>query len=98
MAVVLSAWTADASAEAPYVVYAANNTDQGAVILRSDPATGSLVEISRNGPQGNLFHRPYDMAVERNGDLLVADMGEPEVKDGAIIRVNPYTGLSLIHI
>jgi sugar lactone lactonase YvrE len=92
VAVVLSAWTVDASAEAPYVVYTANNTAQGAVILRSDPQTGSLVEISRNGPQGNLFHRPYDIAVEADGDLLVADLGEPEVKDGAIIRVNPYTG------
>ena len=92
MAVVLSAWTVDASAEAPYVVYTANNTATGAVILRSDPATGSLVEISRNGSQGNLFHRPYDLAVEADGDLLVADLGEPEVKDGAIIRVNPYTG------
>jgi sugar lactone lactonase YvrE len=92
VAVVLSAWTAHASAEAPYVVYTANNTATGAVILRSDPATGSLVEISRNGPQGNHFRRPYDLAVERDGDLLVADLGEPEVKDGAIIRVNPYTG------
>jgi DNA-binding beta-propeller fold protein YncE len=92
VAVVLSAWTVDASAEAPYVVYTANNTAQGAVILRSDPATGSLVEISRNGSQGNLFHRPYDLAVEPDGDLVVADLGEPEVKDGAVIRVNPYTG------
>jgi sugar lactone lactonase YvrE len=93
VAVVLSAWAAHASAaEPPYVVYTANNTASGAVILRSDPASGSLVEISRNGPQGNYFHRPYDIAVERDGDLLVADMGEPEVKDGAIIRVNPYTG------
>jgi sugar lactone lactonase YvrE len=92
VAVVLSAWTVDASAEAPYVVYTANNTAQGAVVLRSDPATGSLVEISRNGSQGKLFHRPYDMAVEADGDLVVADLGEPEVKDGAVIRVNPYTG------
>jgi len=93
VAVVLSVWTAHAfAAEPPYVVYTANNTPAGAVILRSDPATGSLVEISRNGSQGNFFHRPYDIAVERDGDLLVADLGEPEVKDGAIIRVNPYTG------
>jgi DNA-binding beta-propeller fold protein YncE len=91
-AVILSAWAPRAFAEAPYVVYTANATDKGAVILRSDPATGSLVEISRNGPQGNLFHRPFDVAVERDGDLIVADMGEPEVKDGAVIRVNPYTG------
>jgi sugar lactone lactonase YvrE len=92
VAVVLSAWTSSASAEAPYVVYTANNSAQGAVILRSDPAAGSLVEISRNGSQGNLFVRPYDLAVERNGDLVVADLGQPNVKDGAIIRVNPYTG------
>jgi sugar lactone lactonase YvrE len=92
VAVVLSAWTSSASAEAPYVVYTANNSAQGAVILRSDPAAGSLVEISRNGSQGNLFVRPYDLAVERNGDLLVADLGQPNVKDGAVIRVNPYTG------
>jgi DNA-binding beta-propeller fold protein YncE len=92
MAVILSAWTPSASAEAPYVVYTANNSAQGAVILRSDPDTGSLVEISRNGPQGHLFVRPYDLAVDRNGDLLVADLGQPNVKDGALIRVNPYTG------
>jgi hypothetical protein len=91
-AVVLSAWTPSASAEAPYVVYTANNSAQGAVILRSDPATGSLVEISRNGSQGNLFMRPYDLAVERDGGLVVADLGQPNVEDGAVIRVNPYTG------
>jgi sugar lactone lactonase YvrE len=90
--VVFSAWTAHAFAAEPYVVYTANATDRGAVILRTNPATGSLVEISRNPPQGGLFHRPFDVAVERNGDLLVADMGEPEVKDGAVIRVNPFTG------
>jgi hypothetical protein len=92
VAVVLSVWTAHASAEAPYVVYTANATDTGAVILRSDPGNGSLVEISRNGAQGNYFHNPYDIAVERNGDLIVADMGAQNVKDGSIIRVNPYTG------
>jgi sugar lactone lactonase YvrE len=92
VAVVLSAWTADASAEAPYVVYTANATDTGAVILRSDPGAGSLVEISRNGAQGSYFRNPYDIAVERNGDLVVADMGVQNVKDGSIIRVNPYTG------
>jgi DNA-binding beta-propeller fold protein YncE len=92
VAVVLSAWTADASAEAPYVVYTANATDTGAVILRSDPGSGSLVEISRNGAQGSYFHNPYDIAVERNGDLVVVDMGDQNVKDGSIIRVNPYTG------
>jgi len=92
MAVVLSAWTAHAAAETPYVVYTANNSHRGAVILRSNPAAGSLVEISRNGPQGNLFQNPTDIAVEKNGDLLVADMGARDQKDGAVIRVNPFTG------
>jgi sugar lactone lactonase YvrE len=91
-AVIFSAWTAHAFAGEPYVVYTANNTAQGAVILRTDPATGSLVEISRNGSQGNLFQNPYDIAVERNGDLVIADMGARNAKDGAVIRVNPFTG------
>jgi PKD domain len=30
--------------------------------------------------------------VEADGDLVVADVGEPEVQDGAVIRLNPYTG------
>jgi DNA-binding beta-propeller fold protein YncE len=83
----------------PYVVYTANNYADGAVILRTDPAAGSLVEISRNGPQGTLFSRPYDLAVEASGNLLVADMGtlctpaQPRcADDGRIIRVDPITG------
>jgi sugar lactone lactonase YvrE len=92
VAVVLSAWTAHAAAATPYVVYTANNSSRGAVILRSDPTAGSLVEISRNGRQGKLFQNPTDIAVERNGDLVVADMGVRNQKDGAVIRVNPFTG------
>ena len=67
------------------------------MILRTDPATGSLVEISRNGPQGTLFERPFDLALEADGDILVADMGAPCLvsrcdNDGRIIRVDPITG------
>ncbi len=81
----------------PYVVYTANNYATGAVVLRTDPATGSLVEISRNGPQGTLFERPFDLALEADGDILVADMGSPCLvsrcdSDGRIIRVDPITG------
>ena len=83
----------------PHVIYTANNYADGAVILRTNPAGGSPVEISRNGPQGNLFARPYDIAVEASGNLLVADMGalctpsEPRcANDGRIIRVDPITG------
>ena len=92
VAVVSSVATPHALAADPYVVYTANQQVDGAVILRSEPATGSTVEISRNGPQGTLFQRPYDLAVEANGSLVVADMGVPDAKDGALIRVDPVTG------
>ena len=80
------------------MVYTANNyATKGAVILHTDPAAGSLVEISRNGPQGTLFERPFDLALEADGDILVADMGAPCLvsrcdNDGRIIRVDPITG------
>jgi sugar lactone lactonase YvrE len=73
-------------------VYTANKQVDGAVILRSEPATGSTVEISRNGPLGTLFHEPYDLAVEADGAIVVADMGVPNQKDGSVIRVDPTTG------
>lgn len=86
----------------PWVAYVANSvvTKQSApaaVILRADPATGALVEISRNGAQGDLFRHPYDIAVARDGSLLVADMGAfatptDRTPDGRIIRVDPATG------
>ena len=83
----------------PYVVYTANNYADGGVILRTDPAAGSLVEISRNGPQGTLFERPFDLALEADGDIVVADMGTPCTPslprcadDGRIIRVDSVTG------
>ncbi|MEA2420625.1 MAG: hypothetical protein QOE60_2831 [Thermoleophilaceae bacterium] len=92
VAVLLSVGTAHALAADPYVVYTANKQVDGAVILRTEPATGSTVEISRNGPLGNLFRQPYDLAVEPDGSLVVADMGVPDQKDGAVIRVDPFTG------
>ena len=92
-AVMLMSGTANAAPGDPYVVYTANSFSSGAVILRTDPASGSLVEVSRNGPQGTLFQRPYDMAVEADGSLVVADLGVPNAKDGAIIRVDPLTGV-----
>jgi DNA-binding beta-propeller fold protein YncE len=100
VAVLLLAGSAHAAPGDPYVVYTANTYVDGAVILRTDPADGSLVEISRNGSQGSLFKRPYDLALEQDGDLLVADAGElcnntapkPCVHDGRIIRVDTLTG------
>jgi sugar lactone lactonase YvrE len=92
LAVMLMSGTAVAAPGDPYVVYTANSSSTGAVILRTEPGSGSIVEISRNGPQGNLFRRPYDLAVEPDGKLVVADIGEPNRKDGAVIRVDPLTG------
>jgi DNA-binding beta-propeller fold protein YncE len=92
VAVLVSVGASHASAAEPYVVYTANKQVDGAVILRSEPATGSTVEISRNGPLGTLFQQPYDLAVEADGSLVVADMGIPNQKDGAVIRVDPFTG------
>ncbi len=88
----LSVGVAHARAADPYVVYTANKFVNGAAVLRIDPVTGAAVEISRNGPQGNLLRHPYDVAVERDGSLLVADMGEQNQKDGAVIRIAPFTG------
>ena len=92
VAVLLSVGTAHAFAADPYVVYTANRDVNGAVILRTDPITGSTLEISRNGPLGNLFQHPYDLAVEADGSLVVADMGVADQKDGSVIRVDPFTG------
>ncbi|MEA2400839.1 MAG: hypothetical protein QOK00_1242 [Thermoleophilaceae bacterium] len=92
VAVILSVAAPCALAADPYVVYTANNEVDGAVILRSEPASGKTVEISRNGPLGTLFQHPYDLAVEADGGIVVADMGTRNVKDGAVIRVDPITG------
>jgi sugar lactone lactonase YvrE len=94
--------TAVAAPGDPWVAYVANSvvskqSAPSAVILRANPATGALTEISRNGAQGELFSHPYDLAVAADGGLLVADMGayatpSDRTPDGRIIRVDPVTG------
>jgi hypothetical protein len=94
--------TAMAAPGDPWVAYVANSvvTKQSApsaVILRANPATGALTEISRNGERGDLFRHPYDIVVAADGSLLVADMGayatpSDRTPDGRIIRVDPVTG------
>jgi sugar lactone lactonase YvrE len=90
---------AQAASSDPYVVYTANREIRGGpVVLRADPATGAVSEVSRNGAQGGYFVHPYDLAVERDGSLLVVDMGPftvtrgQRIRDGAVIRVDPVTG------
>jgi DNA-binding beta-propeller fold protein YncE len=101
MALLASAAPAKAAPDDPYLVYVANRQvvkagSQWPVILRADATTGALTELSRNGRQGNLFVHPYDLAIERDGNLIVADMGEfaPDnpTPDGAIIRVDSRNG------
>jgi DNA-binding beta-propeller fold protein YncE len=94
--------TAAAAPGDPWVAYVANSvvTKQSApsaVVLRANPATGALTEISRNGAQGEHFRHPYDIAVASDGSLLVADMGEYATPtnrnpDGRIVRVDPVSG------
>ena len=89
---------AQAASGDPYVVYTANRQVGGSVVLRADPTTGAVSEVSRNGAQGRYFVHPYDLAVERDGNLLVVDMGafavdpRQRVADGAVIRVDPASG------
>jgi len=102
LALLLVPGTATAGPGDPWVAYVANSvvTKQSApspVILRANPATGALTEISRNGEQGDLFRHPYDIVVAGDGSLLVADMGtyatsSDRTPDGRIIRVDPVTG------
>lgn len=102
LALLLVPGTALAAPGDPWVAYVANSvvTKQSApsaVILRANPATGGLTEISRNGSQGAHFVHPYDIAVAADGTLLVADMGgyataTDRAADGRIVRVDPVTG------
>ena len=102
LVLLLAPGTAVAAPGDPWVAYVANSvvTKQSApsaVILRANPATGALSEISRNGAQGELFEHPYDIAAAADGSLLVADMGAyatptDRTPDGRIIRVDPVTG------
>jgi sugar lactone lactonase YvrE len=102
LALVAQAAPANAAPDDPYLVYAANRNalrggSQWPVILRADATTGALTELSRNGPQGNLFVHPYDLAVEPDGNLIVVDMGQfapgDSTPDGAIVRVDPRNGV-----
>jgi sugar lactone lactonase YvrE len=101
LALMAPAAPAKAGPDDPYLVYVANRQvakgqSGWPVILRADATTGGLTELSRNGSQGNLFVHPYDLAVERDGSLIVVDMGQfasdDATPDGAVVRVDPRTG------
>ena len=103
-ALLLPGGTAGAAADDPWVAYVVNSVvtrggQPSAVVVRSNPATGALQEVSRNGAQGALFQHPYDIAAAPGGrSLYVVDMGEfasgtNPAADGRIIRVDPATGV-----
>ena len=102
-ALLVPAGSAAAAADDPWVAYAVNSvvtraSQPSAVVLRVNPLTGALEEVSRNGSQGALFQHPYDIAVAPGGrSLYVVDMGEfasgtYPAADGRIIRVDPASG------
>jgi DNA-binding beta-propeller fold protein YncE len=102
MALMAHAAPALAAPDDPYLVYVANRQvvkggSQWPVILRADATTGALTELSRNGRQGNLLVHPYDLAIESDGDLILAEMGQfapdDSTPDGAIVRVDPRNGM-----
>lgn len=100
--------TAHAAPDDPWVAYVVNSVvtrdgQQSAVLLRVNPATGGLEEVSRNSSsQGTLFRHPYDVAVAPGaGSLYVVDMGEfaegpTPGADGRIIRVDPASGAQAV--
>jgi sugar lactone lactonase YvrE len=100
--------TAQAAPDDPWVAYAVNSVvtrdgQQSAVLLRVNPATGALEEVSRNSSaQGTLFRHPYDVAVAPGGgSLYVVDMGEfaegtTPAADGRVIRVDPASGAQTV--
>ena len=85
--------TSHAFAADPYVVYTANQQVNGAVILRSEPATGvDRRDLRATGRRARSSSAPTTWPSRPSGGLVVADMGVPNQKDGAVIRVDPVTG------
>ena len=66
----------------------------GGGLIRVDPDTGTRSLLSGNDQPANGpdFVAPSGLAVESDGDLLVADAGMPAGGDGQVIRVDTATG------
>jgi HYR domain/NHL repeat len=67
-------------------------------VIRVDPVTGAQATVS----SGNFFVDPAGIAIASNGDIIVADVNTfgvspfNGVPGGAIIRVNPVTGVQTV--
>jgi hypothetical protein len=68
----------------------------GGGVFRVNPVTGERTMISNNASPGvgavPDFENPSAVAVDGNGDLLVADRQDQSDFVGAVIRVDPVTG------
>jgi hypothetical protein len=66
----------------------------GVGLVRVDPANGRRAVLSANGQPGGGpdFVDPVGLAIEPDGDILVADAGDPTAGDGRVIRVDPDSG------
>jgi sugar lactone lactonase YvrE len=73
-----------------------NARDGGGGVFRVDPASGERTMITNNDSPGvgdvPDFENPSAVAVDGNGDLLVADRQDEGDFVGAVIRVDPMTG------
>jgi hypothetical protein len=67
-------------------------------VIRVDPSTGVRTLVSSNSaPAGGPdLVAPYGIAVEADGNILVADPGAFASGNGGIIRVDPVTGARTI--
>jgi hypothetical protein len=66
-------------------------------IIKVNPVTGVQTLISQNGPDfGTNFNDPTGIAIDANGNIIVADPNATPSGRGALIKVNPVTGLQSI--
>ena len=67
----------------------------GGAVFRVDPLTGVRTVLSQNAAPagGPSFVDPTGIAVEQDGDILVADRNAFTANTGGIIRVDPLTGV-----
>ena len=65
----------------------------GGAVIRVDPVSGARTTVSDNTdpPAGPAFHQPVGIALERGGDILIADQAAFD-GTGGVIRVNPVSG------
>src|SRR5437868_1989770 len=77
--------------------------DEPGNFMGSDPGklwevnldTGQQTIVSSNNPtQGSLFDHPVDVAMDANGNIIVANTGGPaDSVTGSIFRIDPRTGV-----